>query len=96
MSKGKYSPIVYGRNHAHTDFEYNARGEKVEWKKDSGVPYNEELHFNDYDQEGYDSYGYSAYLEDGTFVGHGQGVDRNGYTELDYLAMSDDEYNNML
>jgi hypothetical protein len=45
---------------------------------------------SDYDNEGFDSYGYSAFDVDGNFVGHGKGIDRYGYTELDYLTDSTD------
>lgn len=96
MSKGKYSPTVWHRKAKDEDFCFNAYGGQVPWSKSSGVPYNEEIHFDDYDAEGYDRYGYSAYLADGTFVGLCQGVDRNGYTEDEYLAMSDEEFNNLI
>lgn len=99
MSKGKYSPTVWSRNNNdQTDvvFDRNAKGEvPAEWNKtvaQCGVKYNEETMFGNYDSQGFDSYGYSACLADGTFVGCGSGVDRNGYTEMEYLCMSDDEF----
>lgn len=48
--------------------------------------------FPHYDHEGFDSYGYSAFNSEGKYVGIGQGIDRNGFSENDYLAMSDDEF----
>lgn len=92
MSKGKYSPTVYSLKHQgdRTQYKYNAKGEMPE--KFDHDQYNEETMFDNYDSEGFDSYGYSAYSHDGTFVGVGNGVDRKGYTENDYLSMSDDEY----
>ena len=45
-----------------------------------------------YDEEGFDSYGYSDFLADGTYVGYGQGIDRNGITEDEYLVMDDDTF----
>jgi len=46
----------------------------------------------DYDSEGYDSYGYSGVDQDGNYVGCGNGIDRLGYTEMDYLSMSQDDW----
>ena len=46
--------------------------------------YNEETMFDNYDKQGFDRYGYSAFDNKGTFVGVGNGVDRDGYTEEDY------------
>ena len=98
MSKGKYSPTPWKRNRDRdedeNDFIYNAKGElpaPYDHTKDTLI---EEIHIDGYDKEGYDSYGYSAYTRNGKFVGCGQGVDRNGYTEDDYLMMSDEEFEN--
>lgn len=91
MSKGKYSPTVFHR----TDFSerlfiYNAKGQIG---PDPWDVYDEETCFTNYDSEGYDVYGYSAYDKQGNFVGvAGNGVDRNGLTEWDYLTMSDEEF----
>lgn len=96
MSKGKYSPTVYSRNDKDEQFDKNCYGQScVEWSQavaDSGVVYNEKLMFPNYDSQGFDSYGYSAFDNDGEYVGVGYGVDRRGYTESQYQAMSDDEY----
>lgn len=92
MSRGKYSP---SRKEWPTGYkyEYNYLGEKVTWDWSNGKPTdfeeNHNLYFDDYDEEGYDSYGYSALDKDGKFVGHGTGVDRDGYTEMDYLTLQD-------
>jgi len=53
------------------------------------LEYNSETMFGDYDENGYDRYGYSAFDDEGNFVGYGQGVDANGYTEMDYLTLQD-------
>ena len=90
MSTGKYSPLC---PHAHEDgygaYVYNCYGETpVEWNQavyDAGVEYNEKTMFDNYDDEGFDSYGYSGFDIDGNYVGNGQGIDRYGYTEDDYL-----------
>lgn len=92
MSKGKYSPTVYAHKHQgdYTQYKYNAKGEMpVQFDRDR---YNEETMFVNYNSEGFDSYGYSAYSQDGTFVGSGYGIDRNGYTENDYQNMSDEAF----
>lgn len=96
MSKGKYSPTVYSMDQRHVEFDKNCYGKPcVEWSKEvaeSGVVFDEKTMFGNYDEEGYDSYGYSAFYADGTYAGIGSGVDRRGFTELDYLAMSDEEF----
>ena len=90
MSKGKYSPTVYYKKQADIDFEFNCFGKfPEEWDKEN---YNEQTMFPHYDHEGFDSYGYSAFNSEGKYVGIGQGIDRNGFSENDYLAMSDDEF----
>lgn len=87
MSRGKYSPFLK----EVSDYIYNAKGElPAPWK--GGSEYDAETMFDNYDKDGYDSYGYSAYDSEGKFVGIGDGVDRAGYTESEYLCMSDDEY----
>lgn len=95
MSKGKYSPSLTRAMIAARDentFIYNCKGEiaPTEWDE-----YDDIIHFGDYDSEGFDHYGYSAWLEDGRFAGHGNGIDRYGYTEMEYLEMSDDEFNDI-
>lgn len=90
MSTGKYSPLC---PHAHESgwgaYQFNCYGEvPAEWNQelcDSGVEYDSKNMFDDYDDEGFDSYGYSAFDAQGNFVGHGQGIDRYGYKENDYL-----------
>lgn len=95
MSRGKYSPTLwYRRDLEDVEFKYNARGESPAlWDRDH---YDEETMFDNYDNEGYDSYGYSAYDSEGRYVGIGNGVDRKGYTESDYLRMDDDEFGSVL
>ena len=60
--------------------------------KERGETFDARLYFANYDENGYDSYGYSAFDADGNYVGAGDGVDRWGYTEWDYLATSDEEF----
>lgn len=88
MSRGKYSPAYSPIS--EVGYPYNARKElPVEWNKEN---YCEETMVGHYDAEGYDHYGYSGYESDGNYVGMGEGVDRNGYTENEYLRMSDEEW----
>ena len=101
MSKGKYSP-AFSRKDAdrpYTAYCYNAdRQIPPEWTlemKERGEVYDERTHFDNYDENGYDSYGYSAFDQDGNYVGIGEGIDRWGYTEWNYLAMSDDDFNDI-
>lgn len=98
MSKGKYSPTVYRMNQDRELVKYdrNCYGQlPAEWSKkvaDSGVTYDEKTMFGIYDEDGYDSYGYSAFYADGTYAGVGNGVDRLGFTAFDYITMSDEEF----
>lgn len=87
MSRGKYSPTVYGSKF-EGPYMFNAKGEvpPATW---ADGEYDVETHFGNYDKDGYDSYGYSAYDADGKYVGIGDGVDRAGYTEMEYLCMDD-------
>lgn len=89
MSTGKYSPLCpHAREDGWGSFVYNCYGEvPPEYNHDKGE-YNEKLHFVDYDDEGFDSYGYSSFDMDGVYVGVGNGIDRYGYTEDDYLMDS--------
>ena len=93
MGQGKYSPTVRGMaSRPWSEFRFNCLGqEPAAWPSDDpSVVYNQKTMFADYDADGYDSYGYSAFDADGNYVSTG-GVDRNGYTEMDYLTMSPDE-----
>ena len=69
-------------------FIYNAKGQIP----NPMFEYTTETHFADYDRDGFDSYGYSAYDKDGKYVGICAGVDRLGNTENDYLVMDADEF----
>lgn len=105
MSKGKYSPTIYSRKPLAADaYVYNALGEREPNPEDCGSydeeemkihglgPYYEESMYYGLDRDGYDSYGYSSYDSTGKFVGLGQGVDSAGYTEDEYMSMSDEEF----
>ena len=48
-----------------------------------------------YDSEGFDFYGYSAFDAAGVFKDHGRGVDRLGYTPDDYPSMTAQEFENV-
>lgn len=92
MSTGKYSPNLPKKD----SYEFNAYGKPcAPWNmelKEQGVIYDELTMFGNYDDEGFDSYGYSAFDADGKYVGIGDGVDRDGLTEYDYLVRSNEEY----
>lgn len=95
MSKGKYSPRLPNRNKGYDFFDRNCFGNPpVPYNVDIDT-YDEQIHFANYDPEGFDSYGYSAFDADGNFVGVGNGVDRLGYTEYNYMCMSDDYFNDL-
>jgi hypothetical protein len=91
MGRGKYSPNLPKND----DFGFNCYGQRpAPWNmelKAAGVEYDTKTMFDDYDKEGFDRYGYSSFDADGNYC-FGNGVDRNGYTELDYLSMSDEEF----
>lgn len=94
MSQGKYSPVL-----PNTDpdaFTFNCYGKTpAPWSKEiaaSGVEYDEKTMFGNYDSEGFDSYGYSCFDAAGNYLGIGSGIDRLGYTELEYLSMDSDEF----
>ena len=92
MSQGKYSPWCY-RNRQVVEYDKNAYGEDT---IDVDVfNYNEMLMFANYDSQGFDSYGYSAFDIDGNYVGIGSGIDRYGRTEYEYLCMDPDDYDDV-
>lgn len=91
MSVGKYSVDGYKYWPDDYEYKYNCYGKEVEpWQ--GGENYNSLTMFDNYDEEGYDYYGYSAFDKDGKFVGHGDGVDRVGMTERDYLQREIDRF----
>lgn len=98
MSKGKYSPALTDEHigRGYEAYCYNADGNiPPEWTlemKEAGETYDTRIHFGYYDADGYDSYGYSAFDINGNYVGLQEGIDRWGYTEMDYLQMDDDEF----
>jgi len=91
MARGKYSPKC---PHAKTDYDYPYTCMGVLPSAYNGDPktFDPKIHMSGYDDQGFDSYGYSDFLGDGTYVGLGQGIDRNGKTEDDYFNMDYDEF----
>ena len=93
MSRGKYSVEAYKEWGDGYDFKYNCYGQEPEpWTKemiDAGMVFDAKTMFGNYDEEGYDSYGYSCFDADNNYVGSGDGIDRAGYTEYDYLTLQD-------
>lgn len=95
MSKGKYSPTLTRQTIGVSEYNFNCYGKvPATWDEEVAKTneYDEKVHFGNYDQFGFDRYGYSAFDKDGNYIGIGSGVDRNGYTEIDYLLMSDEEF----
>ncbi len=89
MSTGKYSPLCpHAAERDYSAFVYNCYGELPPAYDHAAGEYNQKLHYDNYDSEGFDSYGYSCFDEDGNYVGCGDGIDRYGYTEMDYLKDS--------
>ena len=101
MSNGKYSPALTPKDAARhfTDYCYNAdRQIPPAWTsemRERGEVYDARVHYGNYDENGYDCYGYSAFDSGGNYIGIGEGIDRWGYTEMDYACMSDQEFNNL-
>lgn len=89
MSQGKYSPCA---RYMNDDCIYNAMGNVPE-PYNVGDTYNPMLHFANYDKNGFDNYGYSAFDADGNYLGIARdGVDPLGYTEMDYLVMDETDW----
>lgn len=93
MSIGKYSPAWVKK-----ECVFNCYGKVPEpWNAEviaAGVEYDEKTMFGNYDDEGFDYYGYSSFDSDGNYVGVGNGIDRKGCTEMDYLSMDEDTFYN--
>lgn len=95
MSQGKYSPNLPTAHYPDDMFIYNADKQiPMEWDPKTMGEYSERSMFGHYDEDGFDRYGYSAFDSNGTYVGIGRGVDRNGVTEMEYLSMSPEEFEN--
>ena len=96
MSRGKYSPILPSPD--SNGYVFNCHGQvPAVWDKEVSQTevYDEKIHFPNYDINGFDSYGYSAFDIDKNYVGIGSGVDRNGITEMEYCCMSEEEFVNL-
>ena len=84
MSRGKYSVRAYKAHPSDYSWEFNCFGETpAPWK--GGDEYNQMTMADGFDDEGYDSYGYSCFDTSGFYIGDGEGVDRAGWSEQDYL-----------
>ena len=97
MSRGKYSPSLQKQGDGL--FIFNCYKQvRVPWTHElgkAGVVYDEKTMFGDYDSEGFDRYGYSAFDAQGDYAFCG-GVDRLGNTENDYLCMSEEDFDYLL
>lgn len=93
MSQGKYSPALTFEmcKRPYSDYRYNA-DKQIPPERKNDFDYETRIHFDCYDEDGFDSYGYSGFDMHGNYVGAGMGVDRWGYTEMDYLEMSSDMF----
>lgn len=84
MGVGKYSPNLPDGK----EFKFNCYGKlPAPWTaemRQQGVEYDQKTMFDNYDEEGFDRYGYSSFDADGNYT-FCNGVDRNGKTEDDYL-----------
>lgn len=93
MSRGKYSVLAYVVRYDGYEFKYNCYGaQPAPWTqemKDAGMVWNIRTMYGNYDEDGYDRYGYSCFNNEGWYVGDGKGVDRAGWTEFDYLTLAD-------
>lgn len=86
MSRGKYSVKAY----INKPKGFNAKGqEPIPYDASSTDPEHYVLSASHFDDEGYDGYGYSCYDKDGKYAGDGEGVDRAGWTEMDYVMLQD-------
>ena len=95
MSKGKYSPAPGKTGRGFDAYCYNA-DKQIPPECGPDEEYDTRTHFTNYDEDGFDYYGYSAFDSDGNYVGIGDyGIDRWGYSENDYLMMSNDEYDDI-
>lgn len=92
MSQGKYSPRCPHARDNKYEYKFNCFGKMPPIYNPTSDVFDAQMHFGNYDDEGYDSYGYSCFDADGVYVGIGVGVDRLGYTEMEYLRMSEDDY----
>lgn len=96
MGQGKYSPNYPAPLSPSEDhFGFNCYGQKPDpWNEEVSrtTQHDEKVHFGNYDAQGFDSYGYSAFDLGGNYVGIGNGVDRNGLTEHDYMSMSEEQF----
>ena len=92
MAQGKYSPCYIHDK----EYKYNCYGqEPAPWTEEiakSGVKYDDKTMGPWFDDEGFDSYGYSSFDADGNYAGNGFGVDRLGYTEDEYYLMDENQW----
>jgi hypothetical protein len=93
MSRGKYSPNCPHASDRNYKYEFDCYGKLPDpWKGRDNEPdrtYDSKTMFGDFDSEGYDSYGYSCFDVNKNYVGSGAGIDREGWSEMDYLQLND-------
>ena len=89
MGVGKYSPTCKDWP-SNYEYKYNCYGQIPEpWNidmRDAGMLYDEKTMFLNYDEDGFDRYGYSAFDKNVNYV-FGGGMDRVGLTEDDYVLL---------
>jgi hypothetical protein len=91
MSRGKYSPALTREMIANREFGFNCYGETpAEWA--GGEAHDTKTMHDCYDSDGFDYYGYSAFDIAGNYITTGEGIDRAGYTEFEYLCMDDADF----
>jgi hypothetical protein len=92
MSRGKYSPNCKSWPTGY-EYRFNCYGKEPEpWTKemiDAGAVFDANTMLGDYDENGYDRYGYSCFDSENNLVGFGEGIDIEGFTESDYLSLND-------
>ena len=77
------------------DFKYNCfKQNPAPWNLEvaaSGVAYDEKTMFANYDEEGFDNYGYSAFDADGNYD-FGSGVDLVGRSNIKKNSMDENDF----
>jgi hypothetical protein len=101
MTRGEYSPSLWSQQRPpdydrSKDYIYNCYGEIPPERPSDSSLYDEKLHMSGYDYAGFGEYGYSGFNSEKNYIGFSNGVDRWGYTELDYMSMTEDDYEDLI